>query len=756
MIRIVALSAFVACMPLASAVASTVDGEWHAVLPNDVRSGQTAIYDSAREQMIVFGGAHGGEVWALSLSGNPEWNPIVASGTQPASRASHTAVYDPIRDRMLVFGGDPITQALPTGELWELTLSGAPTWNRLTPSGATPHQRKKHTAVYDPVRDRMVIFGGYDGSTASNDVWVLSLSGAPAWTELSPTGTPPSPRFGHTAIYDAARDRMLVFGGWDGIGFDPTVWSLSLSGSPTWSTVSVSGSSPPGRWGHAAIYDPVHDRIIMFGGGTIHYPHEENGVWELTLSGSPQWSMLNPSGPASLINEYQSAFYDPERDRMVVFGGGGLSPYSHGWALALSGNLAWSPLLEAPISSRTRHSAIHDPVRDRMLVFGGPGYPSAYNDVWELPLSGAPDWNQLNPSGSAPPGRWGHTAIYDPVRDRMIVFGGSSFDNVVRVLELSGTLRWRTLATSGTPPPGLFEHSAIYDPVRDQMIVYGGIDEAGNGRDAVWLLTLSGSPTWTAWLPPSLAHPPSRYHHTAVYDPERDRMLVYGGRNEPSSFDDVWSLWLGNTPQWTLLEPIGPKPPGRSYASAVYDPVRSRMVLFGGFTGDGFETNQVWSLIASGTEWRAVTPSGDLPSSRADHTAIYDPARDEMVLFGGIGGNRDVGRNDVWKLSWDFLVNDVPMPRTSPSLLRAPRPNPMYSSAEIRYELAEEVHVSLDVIDIQGRIVRRLRAGAQRAGSHTVKFDRSDDRGRSLPAGLYLIRLGTRGATRTTRIVILP
>lgn len=31
-----------------------------------------------------------------------------------------------------------------------------------------------------------------------------------------------------------------------------------------------------------------------------------------------------------------------------------------------------------------------------------------------------------------------------------------------------------------------------------------------------------------------------------------------------------------------------------------------------------------------------------------------------------------------------------------------------------------------------------------------------DDRGNMLPAGFYLIRLGTRDATRTTRIVLLP
>lgn len=44
-------------------------------------------------------------------------------------------------------------------------------------------------------------------------------------------GVPPSQRFGHTAIFDPARDRMVVFGGWDGASLND-VWALSLAGEP--------------------------------------------------------------------------------------------------------------------------------------------------------------------------------------------------------------------------------------------------------------------------------------------------------------------------------------------------------------------------------------------------------------------------------------------------------------------------------------------------------------------------------------------
>ena len=89
-----------------------------------------------------------------------------------------------------------------------------------------PSARYFHTAIYDPVRDRMVVFGGYDGALR-NDVWALSLSGSPAWSALAPAGILPSARYLHTAFYDPVRDRMVVFGGRDGTSRKNDVWALS-------------------------------------------------------------------------------------------------------------------------------------------------------------------------------------------------------------------------------------------------------------------------------------------------------------------------------------------------------------------------------------------------------------------------------------------------------------------------------------------------------------------------------------------------
>jgi hypothetical protein len=132
--------------------------------------------------------------------------------------------------------------------VWALSLAGSPAWSTVAAAGTPPSTRYAHTAIYDAVRDRMLVFGGYDGAAGTlNDAWSLSMAGSPAWSALAPAGSPPAARMWHTAIYDAVRDRMLVFGGLESPG-DVHVdrndlWALE------WETpVSVPESGPANRF----------------------------------------------------------------------------------------------------------------------------------------------------------------------------------------------------------------------------------------------------------------------------------------------------------------------------------------------------------------------------------------------------------------------------------------------------------------------------------------------------------------------------
>jgi hypothetical protein len=190
---------------------------------------------------------------------------------------------------MVVFGG--WRSGTNFNDVWELSLAGTPVWTELTPSGTPPSVRRFHSAIYDPVRDRMVVFGGYTGDGYLNDVWALSLAGTPAWTELTPSGTPPHTRYRQSAIYDPLRDRMVVFGGYRS-AFLNEVWALSLAGTPAWKQQTIAGSPPSPRDCHSAIYDPVRDHMVVFGGYSGSYVYE---VWMLTW-GAPVLSSVTCPG----------------------------------------------------------------------------------------------------------------------------------------------------------------------------------------------------------------------------------------------------------------------------------------------------------------------------------------------------------------------------------------------------------------------------------------------------------------------------
>jgi hypothetical protein len=646
------------------------DGTWIAIPPPAERQGHTAIYDPVRDRMVVFGGSEGGvlynDVWALSLAGSSAWSEITPSGTLPSGSAGHTAIYDPLRDRMVVFGGSYYDGTYHyRNDVWALSLGGSPAWSELAPAGTLPSPRSGHTAIYDPLRDRMVVFGGDDGSLR-NDVWALSLAASVTWSELAAAGTLPSPRSEHTAIYDPVRDRMVVSAGWDGSGpYRNDVWALSLAGSPAWSGLTPPGGPPYGREGHTAIYDPLHDRMVVFGG--VDGSPYRNDVWGLSLAGSPAWSEVTPAGTLPTDRGGHAAIYDPVRDRMVVFGGLGNYNWDDGsyhllndvWALSLSGSPAWSELTSPATvpSERYGHSAIYDPLRDRMVVFGGRDVVNFFDDVWELSLSGSPTWSEITPSGLLPSPHYFHSAIYDPLRDRMVVFGGGGND--VWALSLSGNPAWTELTPSGPPPHGRYGHTAIYDPLRDRMVVFGG-DDGGNVYGDVWALSLSGSPAWSE-LAPAGTTPPGLAFHTAIYDPVRDRMVVFVGYGGGLS-NDLWVLSLSGIPTWSELTISDAPHPWRYKHTAIYDPVRDRMVVFGGYEWwlDSM-LNDAWALSFSGIPaWNALAPRTP-QGARDGHTAIYDPVRDRMIVFGGRGPNWDGVRNDSWALTWGTPISTVAM-----------------------------------------------------------------------------------------------
>ena len=347
---------------------------------------------------------------------NPKWAPVGAMQlTFPLLRGGSTSVYGN-SNRIILFAGALDDAALGhprLNDVWVLThangMGGTGTWSNLIPNGAadSPQVRYVHSAVYDAANNRMIIYGGCGGAVdlvgcfpIQNNVWVLShangLGGTPTWTQLFPTGGPPGDRQGHQAVYDPATNSMIVWAGQNGGG---------------------------------SFCDTYPDVWVL---------SNANG-----LGGTPNWTQLTTTGGPPPGQYDSTAVYDSSNNIMTVFGGWGTgtdcsTPTNAVWALShangTGGTPVWTNLVAQGATgspaNRAQHAAVYLPSTNTMTIFGGTDINGAFlGDTWVLShangLGGTPAWSQLHINGTVPveSSRW-NSGVIDTVNNRMIMFGG--------------------------------------------------------------------------------------------------------------------------------------------------------------------------------------------------------------------------------------------------------------------------------------------------------------------------------------------
>ncbi len=589
------------------------------------RYGHVSTYDPTSNRMTVFGGGLGlpapcaNDVWILTgangRNGTPNWIAVTPSGTPPVARIYSGGAYDPNTNSLIVFGGNNCSTGY-FNDVWVLSdangEAGTPAWTQLSTSGTPPAARESGSVVYDPTNNILMMYGGDAGGAPFGDVWILSNAngsgGTPTWTQLSPTGTAPMARTGHTAIYDKTNDRMTIFGGVNsGITLTDS-WVLTsangIGGTPAWSQIPTQGTAPSLAY-HSAVYDSKLDNMYAFAG----------------LSS------------ASKLSTNDHAF--------TLGGANGISTKGFKWFLG-----------GPPV--RYSQSAFYDSVTNGLFVFAGAHAGTLFfNDYWEASdVIGSSNltWTQLLPKGTKPSARWGHTGLYDSASNRMMVFAGatgaSTCVNDYHVLEFAngqgGTVTWLTVVPSGTAPAIRTRHASVYDPSTNTLIIFGGFNCKSTYYNDVWILSnandLTAQPSWKQLLTTG-TKPAVRESSSAVYDSSTNSLIVYGGDKGGAPLGDIWILshanGTGGTPTWTELSPSNNGPGARSGHTATYDTVNNLMTIYAGFNGSSI-LSDTWVLSAANGHAGAATwsqlASGQI---RRFHTSAYDPTSNQMITFGG-------------------------------------------------------------------------------------------------------------------------
>jgi N-acetylneuraminic acid mutarotase len=491
------------------------------------------------DAMLLFGGVGGrfdffDDLWSYDPRANT-WTRLRPEGLRPTARFYQSAVWDPIEEQLFIFGGFDLETGL-LDEFWSYHPASN-RWTELDPSSPSPPSRLSASMVWDPIRQQVLLYGGGCGGCYRDDFWSYQPQ-SDQWERLEPPGARPIPRGGQGAIWDEAGQRMLLFAGGESLN---DLWSFR-PGENRWARLTPTVLLLPSLGGARAVWDPVRSQMLVVGGETGAADPGPAGVVRIYRPAANAWEEIMGAG-APQVRTGHTVVWDDESGQALLFGGrregGGVS--AELWSFVPAMN-RWTRLAETgagPVA-RAFHSAVWDPRGHQMLVYGGANERgTSLEDLWSFrPATGT--WTQLAAPGPAPRARIRHSAVWDAVAGEMLIFGGY-VDTDGYTSELWGyrpeERRWVARTPEGMAPAGRSRHSAIWDAVGGRMLVFGGYIGGVDYLGDLWAYE-SGRNAWTQLTPTPMPLP--RADHMAVWEPTAREMLVYGGgAGDPSA--ELWS-----------------------------------------------------------------------------------------------------------------------------------------------------------------------------------------------------------------------
>jgi hypothetical protein len=115
------------------------------------------------------------------------------------------------------------------------------------------------------------------------------------------------------------------------------------------------------------------------------------------------------------------------------------------------------------------------------------------------------------------------------------------------------------------------------------------------------------------------------------------------------------------------------------------------------------------------------------------------------------GGNLEVDFISMYR----EVATDADHPSAAPVALYQNYPNPFNPQTTIAFRLTEPTHVSLEVFDASGGLVRTLIDGRRGKGEQREVWNGTDDGGRATASGIYFYRLRAGSFIETRKMVLL-
>jgi hypothetical protein len=290
----------------------------------------------------------------------------------------------------------------------------------------------------------------------------------------------------------------------------------------------------------------------------------------------------------------------------------------------------------------------------------------------------------------------------------------------------------------------------------DADVVYNGAQSPPGQWTEAWVWDVAADEDGMPYV--AFATFPSREHHRyhwAYYDCDH----WYQTTLVEDAGGSVADTTVGHTPQYYYS---GGLALDRADPHTVYLSRRNEI--------DGWDLER-WKTLDGGLTWNTTPITAGAEDENIRPVVPRGRPHDvDMVLW--MKGDYDFYRNfgfpgddyyDTGIMAWvddpSSGISDVDgdSDTAGPAMaLRPPHPNPTRGFTEITFDLRKTAPVGVRVYNTAGRLVASLledhRVGS---GATTVVWDGTDGEGRSVPSGVYFIRLATGPEVATSKILVL-
>jgi hypothetical protein len=414
-------------------------------------------------------------------------------------------------------------------------------------------------------------------------------------------------RSGHALAWDATRSRVVLFGGYTSWSQTPETWEWN---GTAWE-VRTPAQSPPSSYRPAMAFDVSRSRTVLVTPKTDRTSElwEWDGItWVLRVGAASAPATHGDPNSGSVGVAYDSV----RRVTVIVVFRRGLSEPIETWEWNGTALRPRAPT-RVPRVNNGAGTLAWDGTLQRVVLVGSnhdPTFTTNTNVMWDWDGT---TWTDRS-SSAAGIDPWG-TFLVPPAWDadrRWLVLKSTGV-----TLTFDGTT-WRSMAATGVEPRGS-QSPMVFDTARRQFVLFDG--------------TLTWTWTGTSWT--TLTQNASPRLVAVVTDTVRQRVLGIDLDQPPTM-----ALWEWNRRGWTPV--AASNAPTARPLSLAFDSRRDRLVLVGG--------GETWEF--DGMAW-ARRSSVHQPSSREAHSLAYDPIRQRVLLYGGRASSVGPTLGDVWE--WDGM-----------------------------------------------------------------------------------------------------